>query len=154
MFCIETLSFKWKHNDWLWISCTMTAGIRHGYPLSAFLFLFVAEILAIKIKDLQNINGIKMNNHEIKNIQHADDLTVALNDEISLLWCEINFSTYFFFTFNVANILVSNFYPFNLYAYESIGTNSNMKSGCNGNNVGLFLWRDEVPITYLLDLFI
>ena len=55
----------------------MTRGIRQGCPLSALLFLFVAEILAIKIKNNQNINGIVINNIEIKNIQHADDFTVV-----------------------------------------------------------------------------
>ena len=57
----------------------MTRGISQGRPLSAILFLFVAEILAIKIKkNNQNIIGIAINNIEIKNIQHADDLTVVL----------------------------------------------------------------------------
>ena len=59
----------------------MTRGISQGCPVSALLFLFVAEILAIKIKkNNQNING----NIEIKNIQHADDLTVVLKDELSM----------------------------------------------------------------------
>ena len=58
----------------------MIRGISQGCPLPALLFLFVAEILAIKIKkkNNQNINGIAINNIEIKNIQHADDLTVVL----------------------------------------------------------------------------
>ena len=63
----------------------MTRGISQGCPLSALLFLFVAEILAIKIKkNNQNINGIAINNIEIKNIQHADDFTVVLKDELSM----------------------------------------------------------------------
>ena len=57
----------------------MTRGISQGCPLPALLFLFVAEIHAIKIKKkYQNINGIAINNIKIKNIQHVDDLTVVL----------------------------------------------------------------------------
>ena len=42
--------FKTKNNGWLSKTCPMTRGIRQGCPLAALLFLFVAEILAIKIK--------------------------------------------------------------------------------------------------------
>ena len=54
--------FKTKNNGWLYKICLMTRGIRQGCPLSALLFLLVAEILAIKIKNNQNINGIAINN--------------------------------------------------------------------------------------------
>ena len=64
-----------KNNGWLSKTCEMTRGIRQGCPISALLYLFVAEILATKINQNQNIKGIAMNNNEIKNIQHADDLT-------------------------------------------------------------------------------
>lgn len=58
--------FKMKNNGWLSKTCTMTRGIRQGCPLSALLYLFVAEILAIKINSNQNIKGIAINNNEIK----------------------------------------------------------------------------------------
>ena len=61
----------------------MTRGIRQGCPLSALLFLFIAEILAIKI----NINGFAINNIEIKDKQHADDFTVVLTDKHFLQTC-------------------------------------------------------------------
>lgn len=76
--------FTMKNNGWLSKTCTMTRGIRQGCPLSALLYLFVAEILAIKINSNQNIKGITINNNEIKNIQHADDLSIALRDEMSM----------------------------------------------------------------------
>ena len=46
-----------------------------GTPL---LYIFVAEILVKKIKDNDSIRGFKKCNmeKEIKNIQHADDLTL------------------------------------------------------------------------------
>lgn len=76
--------FKIKNNGWLSKICTLTRGIRQGCPLFAMLYLFVAEILAIKINSNQNIKGITINNIEIKNIQHADDLSTALIDEMSM----------------------------------------------------------------------
>ena len=35
--------FKMKNNGWLSKTCTMTRGIKQGCPLSALLYLFVAE---------------------------------------------------------------------------------------------------------------
>lgn len=66
------------------MSCTMTRGIRQGCPLSSLLCLFVAEILSIKINCSQNIQIITIINCKIKNIQNADDLSWALNDETSM----------------------------------------------------------------------
>ena len=57
----------------------MNRGIRQGCPISAMLYLFVAEILALRIRENDNIPGIKFNGStEIKTIQHADDLTLSL----------------------------------------------------------------------------
>lgn len=46
----------------------------------------VAEILSLFIKNKKEIKGIKMSNikRDVKNIQHADDVTLALNDLWSL----------------------------------------------------------------------
>lgn len=49
---------KMKNNGWLSKTCPMTKGIRQGCPLSALLYLFVAEILYIKINSNQHIKGI------------------------------------------------------------------------------------------------
>ena len=59
----------------------MTRGIRQGCPLSALLFLFVAKNLATKLKTHENIIGIRINDYEIRNIQHADDLTITLQEK-------------------------------------------------------------------------
>ena len=79
-------AFRLKNNGWISKTCKMTRGIRQGCPISALLYIFVAEILAKKIKDNNSIRGFKKCNmeKEIKNIQHADDLTVALKDTLSL----------------------------------------------------------------------
>lgn len=73
-----------KNNGCLSKTCTMKRGIRQGCPLSALLYLFVAVILPIKINSNQDIKGISINNCEIKNIQHADDLGLALKDKTSM----------------------------------------------------------------------
>lgn len=76
---------KMKNNGWLSKTCPMTKGIRQGCPLSALLYLFVAEILYIKINSNQHIKRIiAINNCEIKNIQHAVDLSLALKIETSM----------------------------------------------------------------------
>ena len=77
--------FRIKNNGWISKTCQMNRGIRQGCPISAMLYLFVAEILALKLRENNNIPGIKINDStEIKTIQHADDLTLSLKNEESL----------------------------------------------------------------------
>ena len=79
--------FRVKNNGWTSKLCKMGRGIRQGCPISALLYLFVAEILAIKIRHNENIEGIKFKNSEleVKSVQHADDLTASVKNDISLL---------------------------------------------------------------------
>lgn len=67
-------------------TCEMSRNIRQGCPISALLYLFIAELLAIKLKTNNDIKGIKFANMSaaIKNLQHADDVTLALRDMLSL----------------------------------------------------------------------
>ena len=60
----------------------MKRGIRQGCPISAILYLFVAVILSLKIKQNQNIKGFKTDqmDKEVKNIQHADDMILTLKN--------------------------------------------------------------------------
>ena len=51
--------FRLKNNGWISRTCEMKRGIRQGCPISAILYLFVAEILSLKIKQNQNIKGFK-----------------------------------------------------------------------------------------------
>ena len=64
----------------------MHRGIRQGCPVSALLYILVAEVLAIKIKENDNISGFTLPNmmNEIKSVQHADDLTMTLKNVDSL----------------------------------------------------------------------
>ena len=55
-------------------------GICQGCPISALLYIFVAEILALQIDKNTDIQGLKFEDmqHKIKKIQHVDDLTVVV----------------------------------------------------------------------------
>ena len=57
---------------------TLTRGVRQGCPLSPYLFIIAAEMLAISIRNNKNIQGIKVNNKEIKINQYADDTSLTL----------------------------------------------------------------------------
>ena len=78
--------FRVKNNGWLSKTSKMSRGIRQGCPISALLYIFVAEILALKIHENVNIQGFELENthKEIKTVQHADDLTVLLKNAQSL----------------------------------------------------------------------
>jgi hypothetical protein len=60
-------------------------GVRQGCPLSAYLFLLIVEMLAVNIRNSQNIKGIKLRTKEIKICQLADDTTLILENEESIL---------------------------------------------------------------------
>ena len=59
-------------------------GIRQGCPLSAYLFILSVELLAIKLRNSQTVQGISVNNNIIKINQFADDTTLILKDTNSI----------------------------------------------------------------------
>ena len=59
-------------------------GIRQGCPLSAYLYIIAAEILACKIRQDETIKGIKIGDKYIKISQLADDTTCILDGLKSL----------------------------------------------------------------------
>ena len=62
--------------------------------MSALLFLLVAEVLAIQIREDKNIKGIKISDEEIKIGLMADDTTLFLAD-LNYLNVAINLFKYF-----------------------------------------------------------
>ena len=71
---------------------TLTRGIRQGCPISALLFILVAEILAVNIWSDTLIKGINVNNVEFKIGQLADDTTLFLSNLQSLKQAIIKFN--------------------------------------------------------------
>ena len=72
----------------------VTRGIRQGCPLSAYLFLLVAETLAASIRQNAHISGIKIGSDELSIIQMADDTTLFLENPISLQRSLLSFTLY------------------------------------------------------------
>ena len=75
------LNYGWISEDF-----SIERGVRQGCPLSALLFIIVAEVLAARIKQNPNIKGIQIPDHDkdleckdIRIIQYADDTTIFTN---------------------------------------------------------------------------
>ena len=56
-------------------------GCRQGDPLSPYIFLLCAEILALMLKSNEDIQGIKTGGEEYKLSQFADDTTILLDGQ-------------------------------------------------------------------------
>ena len=54
-------------------------GVRQGCSLSPYLLVLSVEMLAKEIRKTRNINGILVNDEEIKLSQYADDTTLILD---------------------------------------------------------------------------
>ena len=63
----------------------LSRGVRQGCPLSPYLFVLCAEILATAIRNDGNIKGVKVSDTEIKLSQFADDTTLIMDDSNSTL---------------------------------------------------------------------
>ena len=76
------------NNGWASNFFEIQRGVRQGCPLSPYLFILSAEVLATAIRKNTSIKGISVNDVEIKLSQYADDTTLILDgsDESLRLW--------------------------------------------------------------------
>jgi len=76
-----------KCNNWLSCPIKIHRGIRQGCPVSALLFILVAELMAINIRANKDINGIRLpdRDEDIKVSQVADDTTLFVRDITSII---------------------------------------------------------------------
>lgn len=67
------------NNGWSSDFFGLERGVRQGCPLSPYLFILCAEVLADALRRNDNIRGITVNGQEIKISQYADDTTLILD---------------------------------------------------------------------------
>ena len=72
------------NNGYLSRNIKLSRGIRQGCPISALLFVLVAEILSVKLRSDKNVTGISVNNIEYNICQLADDTTIFIKNLKSL----------------------------------------------------------------------
>ena len=73
------------NNGYLSKNFKLSRGIRQGCPISALLFILVAEILSLKLKFNETAKGISIDGHLYKVIQLADDTTIFMKNVESLI---------------------------------------------------------------------
>ena len=74
-----------QNNGWSSEFFSLSRGVRQGCPLSPYLFILCAEVLANAVRKDENIRGINIANVECKLSQYADDTTMILDgSELSL----------------------------------------------------------------------
>ena len=84
----KNASGKVINNGWVTQNFRIEQGVRQGCPLSALLFVLVAEVMTRKIKQNENIKGIRIptvketqyvSHNEVKISQLADDTVVFVD---------------------------------------------------------------------------
>ena len=79
-----------KNGGWLSNWFTTSRGVRQGCCVSPLLFVLVVELLAIKIRNRDDIKGVLRDSvlqDNLKLLQYADDMTLLLKNEADLNVC-------------------------------------------------------------------
>ena len=71
------------NNGFFTSSFNLKRGVRQGDPLSPSLFIIVLELLALSIRNNDQIKGIAVDGSEIKLVIFADDMTSFVRDKLS-----------------------------------------------------------------------
>ena len=77
--CYHNIESCVLNNGWASNYFTPERGVRQGCPLSPYIFILCAEVLANKIRANKDIKGITVCGNEIKISQYADDTTMILD---------------------------------------------------------------------------
>ena len=66
------------------IDILIARGVRQGVPLSALLYVIMAEVLGSLTRSNKDINGITVKNIEQKFLQYAEDTQIIVTNEKSI----------------------------------------------------------------------
>ena len=77
--CYRNIESCVLNNGWASNYFTPERGVRQGCPLSPYIFILCADVLANKIRASKDIKGITVCGNEIKISQYADDTTMILD---------------------------------------------------------------------------
>ena len=90
-----------NYAGWLTSYFPVSSGIRQGCPFSPLAFILALELLAIKLRQSNNIKGLRlftgMNDEQLESVKialYADDLTLFLTDENDLKNALLIFNEY------------------------------------------------------------
>ena len=83
--CYRNIESCVLNNGWASNYFIPERGVRQGCPLSPYIFILCAEILANKVRENKDIKGITVCGNEIKISQYADDTTIILGT-VHFLW--------------------------------------------------------------------
>ena len=81
---LKDISSQIKINGFLSDDILIAWGVRQGDPLSALLYVIIAEVLGNLIRSNKDINGITINSIEQKILQYADDTQIIVTNDKSI----------------------------------------------------------------------
>ena len=81
MFCKNISSYVTNNGFSTLFFFNLKRGFRQGDPLSPSLFIIVLELLAISVRNNDQIRGIMVDGNELKLVVFADDMTSFVRDK-------------------------------------------------------------------------
>ena len=81
---LKDVTSQIKINGFLTEDIDISRGVRQGDPLSALLYVLIAEVLGNQIRSNQNIKGITIRDTEQKILLYADDTQIFVTNDSSV----------------------------------------------------------------------